>query len=485
MAISPDDPLAYRLGVRAREPLNTAGQFISDLAEVGGYGLASGTAGLLDLALRRPRQLASTAENIVAGLRGAPAPAAYDPYQLQRAVESWGVPDAAYRWGLNAFPQAGPTAVAPVQGGGPIFIDGSAGMDAAPPAPQPAPIFIDGTSNMDVAPPALNPAPTGTFKQPAATTTTFAGATPATEVLRVAPRVEAMPDLRAYGPNVRAPVQCDSGVCYPDIRSGNFYANAEQAGIARSVPFGGTEADRYALERVRQQLLPGGAAGLARGEQAVRALNLQDLRTTPGYNEALAVATRNVGGRRALGQAITDQYFFGHDPDLDLALIENDTSPRIDQASSQAAALAMATGDATLANRVTEAARSVGYSGASGGLPYGLAPAAPAVVTPDAILQLQNVPSSLSAPARATAGGSIGELARRDAGEQALQAASAAGVAAFARQAQALGQLYRNSPEWIRMRERIIQEERARGRTVSAVDVDAFLEKMLAATDGQ
>lgn len=339
-----------------------------------------------------------------------------------------------------------------------------------------APIFIDGAAGMDVAPPALSapsaptdlelgitgPITSGSVPPPGASTTVLPSAAAAGRPGYGAGAV-GMPSVVASTRGLPVPMQCASGVCRPDIRSGNFYANAEQAGIARNYPIGTTEFDRYAAEANRQRMLAGGAAGLVRGEQADRARILQDLRVTPEYGEAYAVALQNAGGRRDVAQALTDQMFVGQDPTLTLGLTENNTAPLIDEASSQAAALAMATGDATLANRLTEAAAGVGYYGLAGGLPYGLAADQPAVAAPGAVLQLQNVPSSLSAPARAAAGGSIGELTRRDAGEQALQAASAANASAFARQLQTLATLERNSIESFEMREAIRARYRANG----------------------
>ncbi len=444
---------------RAAGWLNQAGGNLSDLLELTGYGLAAGTAQGVDLLTRNPRRALNFANNIGLSSSGQPTQA-FNPYPALDMVNSWGPPEIARTMGLA--PAAGAPATA---AGVPAVAAGRAA-----PIQQMAPVeaVID-TVNPFNLPASIDNTPGGMPMAndfdlyQAANPIVAPGSSPAgggTQVTAMSPAVAQALTALALDPAVaaRVPVQPrPTGVSFrPEIQAGNFYANATQSGLARSLPAGESELDRWSRARVEQRLLPGGRAALTARDVAARADAVQQLRQTPQYLAQFLAARQNTGGDSAAAQALVDQQFLGaaEDPNLALGLVENNTTPALDAALSRQAAAALASGQAQLPVRLSSAAADAGYYG-SGILPYGTAPNAPAYLAPGvggpaAITGLPNVPESFSAPALTQAGGAQATQARADAGEQAIQrllaAAAGSGSTAALRLLEAQRTLASNDP---------------------------------------
>lgn len=438
---------------RAAGWLNQAGGNLSDLLELTGYGLAAGTAQGIDLLTRNPRRALNFANNIGLSSSGQPTQA-FNPYPALDMVNSWGPPEIARTMGLA--PAAGVPAVA---AGAPAVAAGAPAVAAGRSAPiqqmDPVEAVIDLSATMPMA---------NDFDlHQAANPIVPPGSSPAgggTQATAMSPAVAQALTALALDPAVaaRVPVQQQpTGVSFrPEIQAGNFFANATQSGLARSLPAGESEFDRWIDARVEQRLLPGGRAALTARDVAARADAVQQLRQTPQYLAQFLAARQNTGGDSAAAQALVDQQFLGaaEDPNLALGLVENNTTPALDAALSRQAAAALASGQAQLPVRLSSAAADAGYYG-SGILPYGTAPNAPAYLAPGvggpaAITGLPNVPESFSAPALTQAGGAQATQARADAGEQAIQrllaAAAGSGSTAALRLLEAQRTLASNDP---------------------------------------
>lgn len=260
------------------------------------------------------------------------------------------------------------------------------------------------------------------------------------------------------------PMQCTSGVCSPDIQSGDFYASATQSGLASSgVP---SERDRYYDAAIRQ-MIGGGPQGVMATEAADRAMAVQDLRMSPAYQQQYAQNLLATGGVRDAALALTDAAFAGAAaegaPRLSLGLAEQDISPAIDNLMSQRAGMAMAIGDPQFSNPVADVAAASGYFGGAGALPYGTGIGTPAVRTQQGIQEMLNVPESYAAPAMAQSGGVGALLGRADATEQAFQRLiTAAGGSGSA--TNALTALRINNPEAYQQMLYLESLSRARGQ---------------------
>lgn len=272
------------------------------------------------------------------------------------------------------------------------------------------------------------------------------------------------------------PMQCTSGVCAPDIQSGDFYASATQSGLASSgVP---SERDRYYDAAIRQ-MIGGGPQGVLATEAADRAMGVQDLRMSPAYQQQYAQNLRATGGVRDAALALTDAAFAGAAaegaPRLSLGLAEQDISPAIDNLMSQRAGMAMAIGDPQFSNPVADVAAASGYFGGAGALPYGTGIGTPAVRTQQGIQEMLNVPESYAAPALAQSGGVGALLGRADATEESMQRLLSAAVGSGSA-SNALTQLRVSNPA---LYQQMIYEEelaRARGRSEGRGAQNSLLE---------
>lgn len=429
--LTPAEQNAQNAGLQLRE----AGGELGDLLKLLGYGTLGGTAQGLDLISNPGRRVGNYMANTLRAAGGYETqPFVANPNLA--AVESWGIaPDIAVTLGLApASAQGRPAAATPVATaanpnpyGLPAALNETpvaAAAAAGAPWNAPASDWIPMTGQPD----STSYSPT-TYGQSAAQSAPV-GMSPAVaaEMSRLAldPTVAARVPVEPQSP-LGAPIRCTSGVCRPEIRAGDFYASPTQSGIARSVPIGGTELDRWSRARVEQRLLAGGSAGLAASEAAGRADSVQQLRQTPQYLAQFQAALVNTGGDRAAAQALADQQFLSasEDPNLALGLVENNTAPALDVALARQAGAGLASGQAQLPNRLSSAVADAGYYG-SGILPYGTAPNAPALLAPGVggpatITGLTNVPETFAAPSLTQTGGVNALLGRADAGEQAIQ----------------------------------------------------------------
>ena len=443
-------------GARHVEALASAANRAWDLQHAAGQQLNLGLAGISDLSSRRSRASLNALGNYLRGAVGAD-PTPYNPTPATDLVRGWydrpapeaDVAAAVYQPTTSqqelvsrALNLAIPEPVAPAS--------------AAAPAPAAAPARTPDAGTTTTAEPAtVTPVPRPAAAAPAQ------GSVPASSI--GAPPDGAFTVRDRQG--LPVPMQCTSGVCSPDIQSGDFYASATQSGLASSgVP---SERDRYYDAAIRQ-MIGGGPQGVMATEAADRAMGVQDLRMSPAYQQQYAQNLRATGGVRDAALALTDAAFAGAAaegaPRLSLGLAEQDISPAIDNLMSQRAGMAMAIGDPQFSNPVADVAAASGYFGGAGALPYGTGIGTPAVRTQQGIQEMLNVPESYAAPAMAQSGGVGALLGRADATEESLQrllsAAAGSGSAS-----NALTQLRVSNPA---LYQQMIYEEelaRARGRT--------------------
>ena len=474
---TPAELQAARTGLALRN----AGGWVSDLAELLGFGLAAGTGQALDLGTYPTRRALNYAGNVAAGATGGQTTPWENRRPFESAVLSMGAPQIAYDMGLVPLPVASAAPVPAAAGQAPAGAAAPTFNSMVDPAILEAMLGEPNSMNLAAG---ATVTPMGNAAAP------MGAASPA--VAQVLGQIATDPVYAAQvpvaGPQTINPVQCTSGVCRPSIQAGNFYANASQSGIARDPNFKGrTEWDRYIDTLIDNDV--GGRQAILANDAARRTDSLLQLRQTPQYAAEFAAALVNANGDPAAAQALADARFrsASQDPSSLLALTENNTLPNLDVAMSRQAASALATGQSQIPNRTSAAAAEAGYYG-PGILPYGTGPGQPAYLAAgqggdSAVLTgAPNLPEFYAFPTMAQAGGVQGMLGRADASAQGRQAAlSSNSLADMLRLVEAEARVAAMSPERQAL---AAQQEQAARLSRGGNDMNTLM-LMLQAAQGQ